>query len=412
MKIKAYLPKIAIFTFCAWIIAQIVTLCFYWNTPQFSDAAVYDNLAKYCYDNHFFYPDSSQFFTNYIIYPGYINYLILHLKVFGSLAYAGIFNVIFNVIIVLEIFALVRYFINRQAALIAVILYCILPSNTLMPQVHLTEIPFMAAVLGAICLVRRDKTVSLIFAGLLFFIANWMRPLTPIFLLPVLLYMLFHKFAYKNYLSLLLPFFAAIILTGVYTKINSGHFIFQASTGSINLIQGASDQANGGYQHECFKEGNIGYIENIEQLDFKERNSIWMARSIQWIKEHPVKYVSMIPLKIARTWWGDDYLDSFLDGSAAFYITNPTFSQKIQRIFSGILFSSTYYIVMICFIISLFRLRKEWNKDMLLLLIPLILGSGMQALLYGTQRYHYPYMPVVLLFAAWWIDKLTKKGGC
>ncbi|MDR1259071.1 MAG: hypothetical protein LBK65_07335 [Tannerellaceae bacterium] len=267
----------------------------------------------------------------------------------------------------------------------------------------------MAAVLGAVCLLKQDRHISLVCAGLLFFVANWIRPLTPLFILPVLLYMLFHKFSYKNYLSLLLPFFASIIFIGTCTKMNSGQFIFQATTGSINLIQGASDQANGGYEHECFEEGNIGYIENREQLNFKERNSIWMTRSIRWIKEHPFKYASLIPVKIARTWWGDDYLGSFLSEEPAFFSTNPTSSQKIQRILSGVLFSLTYYAVMLCFLISLFQFRKKWNKDMLILLIPLILGTIMQSLLYGTQRYHYPYMPAILIFAAWWINSLMMK---
>lgn len=408
MKNKGYLLKATILTLSLWIIAQIITLCFYWDMPQFSDAAGYDRLARQCFEHGTLYPDATQIFANYIFNPGYVNYLLLHLSVFGTLAFVGMFNILLNVLIIWEVFLLARYFFNQQTALIAVILYCILPTNVLLAQPHLTEIPFLAAMLGAICLVRRNKYVSLILAGVLFVVANWIRPIAFVFLLPVLVYMLYHRFHLKNYVFLLLPLLAVVLLIGISTKAYSGYFMFQASTGGYNLIQGANDRANGGYV-ALYQEGEAGYIEGVEQLTFKERDVIWKNRSLEWIKQHPVKYVTLIPFKLARLWWGDDYLNGFLSGYTPFFNANPTFAQKAQRVLSGILFSLTYYMILLCFVFAIFKRRKNRNIDFFILLTPLVLGSLMQSIIYGTQRYHYPYMPIVIFFAAWWVHTFWVK---
>jgi 4-amino-4-deoxy-L-arabinose transferase-like glycosyltransferase len=409
MKTQDYLSRTAVFTLCAWIIAQIAILCFYRQTPQFSDAALYDEYARQCYGNKTFYPDSTQVYTNYIFNPGYVNYLLLHLRIFGSLSFVNVFNILLNVLIVWEIFLLAKHFFDKKIALISVILYCLLPSNSLLVQAHLTEIPFLATVLGAVCLVRRDKYCPLILAGILMAVANWIRPVAALFLLPALLYMFLHKFHIKNYLSLLLPLFAAVLSIGICAKSYSGYFTYQASTGGFNLIQGASDHADGGYGKECYDEGNTGFIEDITRLTFKERDSIWKARSIEWIKKNPVRYLSLAPVKFARMWWGDDYLDGFLNGNQSFLSANPTFAQKMQRVLSGFLFSLTYYAILFCFVAALLGFRKKLNWEHAILLVPLLLGTLMQMLIYGTQRYHHPYIPVILFFAAWWINSLRMK---
>ncbi|MDR2120051.1 MAG: glycosyltransferase family 39 protein [Tannerella sp.] len=411
MKTKDYLFRITVITFCAWIIAQVVTLCYYRDAPQFSDAAMYDEYARQCYAHKTLYPDATQVYTNYIFNPGYVNWLLLHFLVFGSLSFVNVCNILLNVLIVWEIFLLAKYFFDRQTALISVILYCLLPSNTLIVQTHLTELPFMAAVLGAVCSVRRDKYLLLALAGILLAAANWIRPVALLFLLPVVIYMFMHKFHARNYLSLLLPLFAATLLIGVCSKSSSGYFVYQSSSGGFNLVQGANDHADGGYGKECFKEGNLGYIEDMAHRTFAERDSIWKARSVEWIKKNPVGYISLIPVKFARMWWGDDYLGGFLKGNPSFMSTNPSAVQKIQRVLSGFLFSLTYYVVMLCFMTALFKLRKKRNRDMYLLLLPIVLCTVMQVLIYGSQRYHYPCIPFVIFFAAWWISSLrTKKA--
>ena len=193
----------------------------------------------------------------------------------------SIFNILLNIVIVFEIFVLAKHFFNKNIAYIAVILYCILPSNILLPQVHLTEIPFVAIILGALCFMRKNKYFSLFLAGVLLFIANWVRPVAIPFLLPILIYMFINRFNFKNYLFLLVPVVSLVLLIGFYNKHQTGYFIYQSTTGGFNLIEGANDNMNGGYEKTCYEQGNIGYIENIDNYSFAQRDSIWMARSVE-----------------------------------------------------------------------------------------------------------------------------------
>ena len=403
-KIRKVLPKITIIVLILWLIAQIACFFLYKNMPQFSDAQIYCDLALQCFNNQTWYPDSTQIFSDYIFNPGYVNYLILHLRIFGSFAFVPIFNILFNFLIVLEIFVLTKHFFNKKSAFIAVILFCILPTNALLPQVTLTEIPFLAVVLGAVCLVRKEHYLFLILSGTLFFIANWIRPIAFVFLLPVLLYMISYKFNIKSYIFLLLPFIIFIFIVGEYTKMNTGHFNWQATSGGFNLLIGANDDRSGRYSGTVFKKGNIGYIEDKEKLTYAERDLIWKARSINWIRDNPVKYAKYIPVKIFWMWRGDN----FLHGN--FMQKDGKIIPKKQRIFSDVLFGLPYYLIMICFFLSIASFCRRRHKALFILLLPLLLGTLMQSLFYGSPRYHYPYIPVMLMFAAWEIEMMMEKG--
>lgn len=397
------LPKITIIVLIIWGLAQIICFFLYKDITQVSDAQTYRNLALQCFDYQTWYPDSAQIFSDYIFNPGYVNYLILHLNFFNSFAFVPVFNIIFNFLIIFELFILGKHFFNKNSAFIAVILFCALPTNALLPVVNLTEIPFLATALGAICLVRKKRYLSLIFAGALFFIANWIRPIVIVFLLPVLLYMFLHKFNVRSYVFLLFPLIISIFIIGEYTKIHTGYFNWQATSGGLNLIIGANDGMNGRHSTIVFRKGNMGYIENKERFTYTERDSIWKSRSINWIRENPVKYAEYIPLKIFRMWRGDNFLYGNLlqkDGKII---------PKKQRIFSDVCFGLPYYLIISMFFLSLALLWKEKDKNLFILLLPLVLGTLLQGLIYGSPRYHYPYMPVILIFAAWRIEIIIKN---
>ena len=50
-------------------------------------------------------------------------------------------------------------------------------------------------------------------------------------------------------------------------------------------------------------------------------------------------------------------------------------------------------------IVALWRLRKKLWGYWGVFLLPVILACGMHGILYGGMRYHYPYVPIVILYA-------------
>ena len=50
-------------------------------------------------------------------------------------------------------------------------------------------------------------------------------------------------------------------------------------------------------------------------------------------------------------------------------------------------------------LIGLWKLRKKIWGYWGVFLLPIILACGMHCVLYGGMRYHYPYVPIMILYA-------------
>ena len=50
---------------------------------------------------------------------------------------------------------------------------------------------------------------------------------------------------------------------------------------------------------------NIAYIPNRFSRTFAEKDSVYKARAIEWIKEHPFRYAALYLEKVGRLWSGD-----------------------------------------------------------------------------------------------------------
>ena len=72
-------------------------------------------------------------------------------------------------------------------------------------------------------------------------------------------------------------------------------------------------------------------------------------------------------------------------------------------------FSLVYYVVMVLFALALWKLRRRLLGYWGIFLIPVVLGSAMHMVLYGAPRYHYPYMPIVIMYASMAALMLEKK---
>ena len=131
---------------CLWIIAQIITVIHYWDVPQMSDAYSYCFFAIKVADNNVFYP-TKEMVTNgeYIFNPGFINYLSLVWRTFGSMNYALVFNIILNCLLLASIFRIALKTASRSVANWTATLFCLLSSNTLIVPQLMTELPFLAS---------------------------------------------------------------------------------------------------------------------------------------------------------------------------------------------------------------------------------------------------------------------------
>jgi len=399
-----------------WLLIQIVLICIFIGHPQGSDQGEYLRIAQVCFDRGEWYPSAEHIHDDYIWAPGFINYLILQLKVFGTLQLNMILNLVMQIGILWLIFRLGERFFNRQTARLAVILWCLLYSNWLIVAPAGTEIPFLFLVLSALYLTLFHRLWFFLVAGVLLGVANWIRPVMVIFLLTIFIGMIWEKKNWKYYVVGLTSLLLTVGLIGKTVEKRTGYFVYQSTTGGVNLIMTSNDDAYGGVASSVIgNPNNIAYIPNKDKLTFFEKDSIWKARSVEWIKQNPGRAAWLYAKKIGGLYVEDSWPDRPImggDGIFDSYVVAGKASQAefLRQVTLRVLKSAVYYVILILFIYTLFRWRKEvFTFPRLILLFLLVMGTGMTCVLAISPRFHYPFLFVIVLFAAFGIERELKK---
>lgn len=407
---KAFkLNKLFWIVFVISTIIQLFLIGHYGQTSQTADPGAYRDLAYNCYNKGEWYPTLENVYSSYIWAPGFINWLILQLKIFGTLQINMFLNIFLNAGIIYFIYIIANRFFSTRTAYISCIIWCLLYSNWWQVIKMGTEIPFLFCCLAAFILCLKDKKWAYIVAGILFFIANWIRPLALAFIITILIYMIITRKKLLNYFLIIIPFVICTLFIGISVKNKIGYFNVQSTTSGFNLIMSANEKAYGGVATTLFDDTTtICYVENIKDMTFIQRDSIYKARALQWIKENPLKWSKLFFVKIAGLYVEDSYPDRPILGGANFVnsiaqgeANKSSISSKITHMFLG---SIIYYIVLVLFVISIIKKRKDLLSYKALILIILILGTGATCIFSVSPAYHYPYLFVIIIWAAHYLS--------
>lgn len=375
-----------------WLVAQVVVAIEYWGARQYSDPGGYQQLAEECYERGTWYPDRVQIADDgYIFNPGYVNFLLLVLKLFGSLTVMPIVNILLNCVFLLEVYFLTKRLAGCRVAYIAVILFCLLRSNLFSAVVTFSELLFCVMLYGSFCVFRK-KRVLLFAAGLILGLSGYVRPTTFVFAIPAVIYIIV---CYKDRIgavSYVGGYIASyLVLAGLNWAMLGQFRPAGSTTAGVNLLMGANDYAGGGYCEEILVNGEDGTA-GLDNLDVYDRDSIWTAQAIRWISDNPGKYVSLMPRKLFFLWMGDEYhVISFVPMEEI-----PAHGNMVRIVLN----SGVYYVICLLCLLCLWRKRRELLGSWGILFLPAILASGVHLLSVGAIRYHCPYMPILILFAA------------
>jgi hypothetical protein len=123
------------------------------------------------------------------------------------------------------------------------------------------------------------------------------------------------------------------------------------------------------------------------------------AAALAWIVAHPVQELALVPMKIWRLWapdgegeWGFQAGYADYDGHVLLF--------RILRVLNQI-----YYVALIMlFVGSLLLLLKEnspWHSWTYVGLAVILHTTLISMVFSGQSRYHFPAMPWVIAYAAW-----------
>jgi hypothetical protein len=277
-----------------------------------------------------------------------------------------------------------------------------------------TELFFTLLIVSSVYFSQINKKFSLFVSGILLGGAIAVRPLGWALLLSFITIQLLASIKTKkiifDYFLIYAGTLIFIVLFGLFTYSHFGRFEYTATTGPVNLLIGANDDATGGFNSIIYEKGKAGYLENPGALTYLEKSEFYREQALEWIAKHPVKWVSLAPLKLLHSFGWDDIALSSLLG---YHEIN--FGRALKNLITGndssvfisyFLFLSLnhiyYYLIIIAIVLGIFQvLKSKWsNFGIKIIFIYSLISILIIMITVGTPRYKYPVFILLLPFAA------------
>ena len=404
----------SIISFFVMIVAQVLLMILF-SAEQTSDSAVYMELARECVEKGLWYPSVVHLSKPFIFGNGLVNFVALILRITSEIRVLFFFNILFVQMILWSCLYIIKKTFRRPTICFwFVILFCLL--NTFWSEVVQirTEVPFCALAFSGLALLYSNKKWAYPVAGILLALANWVRPIALAFLIGAVCLIIIKSKKFRHILSLFGGYVAIILLIGSISFASCGQFVYQSVTFGYNLIMSAHDDADGSYMN-LVEEGQVAYIDPEQKKDmtFQDCNDYYVDLSWKWIKENPGAYLKQIPAKLfflysTETYSGIAYFNNERNTSGIEYIksvANKFIGNSEEPFYLGdilIIFNQIWYMlicVLFVFGTVFFFKKKQW-RSMLPLLISIFCGTGITIVLVGAARYHAPYLPIMIVCAA------------
>jgi len=314
---------------------------------------------------------------------------------------------------------------------ITALLYILYINNLGFIVSNYTELLYGVLVLTALIFYIRKGNLNYFISGLLIGASISVKPIGYTLIIAFILFYVYNKIKFnKSYpvSRIIIGVITFISVFGLFNQLHFGRFIVTASTGPINIIMGANDNATGGYKDEVFKPGNEGYVANGDSMTYSEKNDFFREKSLDWITSNPLRWLRLMPMKLVHTFIWDDITLSYLLDTGIWDFAKVVKYLWIDKSFKNILPDASltkkilfftvegihliyYYILMALIIMGIIIFKKEIVKSEIVPIIFLyvLFGIVMILLVVGNVRYKYPYLIILLPFAANYIYQILER---
>lgn len=400
----------------------ILILAIFKHTPT-NDTVDYINFAKVCISQGELYPCNALIYGHPFIWNiGSINLIVISLFIFKSIYPLLIFLCLLKALTALYIYKIAEYISNTRIAYYSLFIFIAYPNNWGQSTTLLSEIPMIFFAILSLYIALTKQNIKYLFtSGLILAISNWFRPIALVFIIILAIY--FFKEYKKAFIKHLLPVITGYILMisvfGIETYKRTGYFVFQSETLWYDVVVKANDEATGHTNY--IPNEKYRYIKGSKKMTCFECNEIWKKRSLSWIKSHPFKYASQLPYRLIDTYYSDiDNMSTFYTDKSdvsKLYVTLPyrhIFKEffKLNYIqYLSIINNIFYYIIMMLFLSGMlvYFKYKSYHKIYVPIFIVLI-GTFMSiCAVHGETRFKTPFMPFIIIIAAYNIDYLYRK---
>ena len=412
----------ALFCYILMIAMQLYAIfSFKGSDHLINDAWRYVRDARECLDAGVWYPMPEDFkVMGGLAGTGWVNLMVLLFHITTNLKIVYFANMLFVQVILFCTLYLARKITHSDTIVYpAAVLFCLFGTYWSEVCVARTEIFFTALAFAALALAFSQKRLSVVASGLLLCYANWVRPLGVSFFVAILWLFLLLRSRPMNYVRFVAAFCVGVLLLSGWNYVHGGVFSYQPSVASGNFLMGCNDDADGSYDKTVFNEGKAGYLspEQIERMSMDEINRIYADAAKDWIRENPGKFLKLMPKKLAlmyatETYSGEIWFDNTMQTSGRDYIVSLVSvlrGQGDRPLEHGdviMMYTQAFYmLVFLLFLIGVvWSMKKGYWRSMSFLYGVVLIATAMCMITVGAARYHFPYLPIMFITAAAFLD--------
>lgn len=316
-----------------------------------------------------------------------------------------------------------RQLFGPRAAVAAIVLFMLYPNNWGQSTMISSEIPSTCLALAMVWIAVSQR--NLFFGGILLALANWFRPTATIFLISIILYLIIigRQHRLQNIVKTIAGYVVFILIVGTSCLIRTGHFVYQSRSYWFSMVDECYDGAEVAphWNQPIWPEGTPRYIENHEKMNCFDFERIWRQRSISWLKDHPLEYLSKIPGRLYYMYQSDyDNMTVFLKDKSQpenNFITIP-FKHLLSEAST---LNVAQWLSLLCLLLYVCLLLMAFTGTLQLitqarydaLFLPLLIAVGGSLLLvlimHGETRFKDPLMPFIFMLAAVGLEKMLYK---
>lgn len=410
--------KPAFFTLVAlWVIAQLIIFYKYWDVPSAfpPDAHLaFNKLMRVCGGGGL-YPSLAEIHDEYIQAPGYVNFLWYPFySITKNILCYRFVNLVMNVGILYMIFDIAQKLFDKKTAYLSCVAYMSLASIAYAPIVLLTEVSFLFFSLLGFRLCMSGKWRILIVGGISYALAYTIKPQVLAFIVPSIIYLAIKKRGVTHYFAALTAIIVPLAILGIIINHQVGKPTITSTTGGYTLEMAANDDATGYPNVDRMEDphGDIYPIVSSKTLTYTQKDSILRNRGKAWIKTHPMQYVKLVLKRIVLMWKSDFWSIQFVNGKVGFSNLETSLSQEQNKIkafgmvLKVVLERLPYYLILIFFVLSVFKNKSQILSDKGVVLLVLLFGTLGSIFFPMEDRYHYQYLWVLSIWAAYFFANI------
>lgn len=313
-----------------------------------------------------------------------------------------------------------RLFGSEAAARLGLLLLAIYPNAIAYVPLGLTEVFYTALLLlGCWLVIARRSALWLIGAGVVFGFATLVKAQTLV-MVPLLFAIdwLRQGDTWRRLPGLVgqgaLVVAAAAVTVLPWTLRNHtqlGHWVSVSTNGGFTLLTGNNDSATGDYTPD---DPTVAALMARQDLDEVSRDAEAKRLGLQWIAEHPGRFLALAPRKLMRLWLPDG------EAEWAYQAAAPSYA-RFELLYRALrVANQAYYALLmlgfaVAFVVMTVRRRSDGQRWVDWWLLPWGVAAypSLIALVFsGQSRFHYPVMPFVCLACGWLLrEMLTARAS-